>query len=46
MADGLDYALFGFGTHLGALGIKNTWFYGAEVGVLGLTGPAPAVDSK
>lgn len=34
--NGLDYALFGFGSHLGAFGVKQTWLYGPEVGVLGL----------
>jgi len=31
------YVLFGFGTKVGALGIKDTGIYGPEVGVLGLT---------
>jgi membrane protease YdiL (CAAX protease family) len=34
--NGLAYVLFGFGTRTGALGIKETWLYGPEVGVLGL----------
>jgi membrane protease YdiL (CAAX protease family) len=34
--NGLAYVLFGFGTHVGALGIANTAVYGPEVGVLGL----------
>jgi membrane protease YdiL (CAAX protease family) len=34
--NGLDYALFAFGTKTGALGIKNTAVFGPEVGVLGL----------
>jgi uncharacterized protein len=34
--NGLAYVLFGFGTHVGALGIKQTAIYGPEVGVLGL----------
>jgi len=34
--NGLDYVLFGFGTRVGALGVKNTALYGPEVGVLGL----------
>jgi len=34
--NGFTYALFGFGTRTGALGIKETWLYGPEVGVLGL----------
>jgi hypothetical protein len=34
--NGLAYVLFGFGTHLGTLGISNTAIYGPEVGVLGL----------
>ena len=28
--------LFGFGTKIGALGVKNTAIYGPEIGVLGL----------
>jgi membrane protease YdiL (CAAX protease family) len=34
--NGMAYALFGFGTHVGALGIENTALYGPEIGVLGL----------
>jgi uncharacterized protein len=34
--NGMDYVFFGFGTKVGALGIKNTALYGPEVGVLGL----------
>jgi uncharacterized protein len=34
--NGMAYVLFGFGTKVGALGIKNTGFFGPEVGVLGL----------
>lgn len=34
--NGLAYVLFGIGTRAGALGIKNTGLFGAEVGVLGL----------
>jgi membrane protease YdiL (CAAX protease family) len=34
--NGMAYVFFGFGTKVGALGIKNTGFYGPEVGVLGL----------
>jgi membrane protease YdiL (CAAX protease family) len=34
--NGLAYVLFGFGTHSGALGIRNTALYGPEVGLLGL----------
>lgn len=34
--NGMAYVLFGFGTKAGALGIKNTWLFGPEVGVLGL----------
>jgi CAAX protease family protein len=34
--NGLAYVLFGFGTHVGALGISNTAIYGPEIGVLGL----------
>ncbi len=30
------YALFGYGTKVGALGIRDTWLLGPEVGVLGL----------
>jgi membrane protease YdiL (CAAX protease family) len=34
--NGLAYTLFGFGSHVGALGIADTALYGPEVGVLGL----------
>ena len=34
--NGGAYVLFGFGTKLGALGIKETAIYGPEVGVVGL----------
>jgi len=34
--NGLAYTLFGFGTHVGMLGVTNTAIYGPEVGVLGL----------
>ncbi len=34
--NGLAYVLFGFGAHVGALGISNTAVYGPEIGVLGL----------
>lgn len=34
--NGLAYVLFGFGTHVGALGISNTALYGPEIGVLGV----------
>ena len=34
--NGITYVLFGFGSTVGALGIKDTTFYGPEVGVLGL----------
>jgi hypothetical protein len=34
--NGLAYVLFGFGSHIGALGISNTAIYGPEIGVLGL----------
>ena len=34
--NGLDYVLFGFGSRVGALGVRETAFYGPEVGVLGL----------
>ncbi|MFL6203088.1 MAG: hypothetical protein ACJ76J_28300 [Thermoanaerobaculia bacterium] len=34
--NGMAYSLFGFGTRVGALGIKETALYGPEAGVLGL----------
>lgn len=34
--NGLDYVLFGFGTHHAALGVTATWLYGPENGFLGL----------
>jgi membrane protease YdiL (CAAX protease family) len=34
--NGGAYALFGFGSKTGALGVKNTAMYGPEVGLLGL----------
>jgi uncharacterized protein len=34
--NGMAYVFFGFGTKVGALGIKNTGLFGPEVGVLGL----------
>jgi uncharacterized protein len=34
--NGLAYVLFGFGTKIGALGIKNTAVFGPEVGIVGL----------
>jgi membrane protease YdiL (CAAX protease family) len=34
--NGLAYAFFGFGTTLGALGIRNTGVFGPEVGLVGL----------
>ena len=34
--NGLAYVLFGFGSHIGALGISNTTIYGPEDGILGL----------
>jgi membrane protease YdiL (CAAX protease family) len=34
--NGLAYALFGYGTKVGALGIRHTAIYGPEVGLLGL----------
>jgi CAAX protease family protein len=34
--NGMAYVFFGFGTKVGALGIKETALYGPEVGVLGL----------
>ncbi|HLY01876.1 MAG TPA: CPBP family intramembrane glutamic endopeptidase [Candidatus Cybelea sp.] len=35
--NGMAYVLFGFGSHIGALGIANTAIYGPEIGVLGLS---------
>jgi CAAX protease family protein len=34
--NGMAYVLFGYGTKVGALGVKNTAVFGPEVGVLGL----------
>ena len=34
--NGLAYAFFGFGEHVGALGIEQTWIFGPEVGLLGI----------
>lgn len=34
--NGLNYALFAFGTKVGALGVTETWIYGPEVGFVGL----------
>jgi hypothetical protein len=34
--NGLAYVLFGFGKHLGVLGITNTVVFGPELGLLGL----------
>lgn len=34
--NGMAYVFFGFGTKVGALGIKNTGLFGPEVGALGL----------
>ena len=34
--NGMVYVLFGFGTKVGPLGIKNPGLFGPEVGVLGL----------
>lgn len=34
--NGLAYVLFGFGSHVGALGISNTVIYGPEIGLIGL----------
>ena len=34
--NGLAYVLFGFGTRVGVLGIRDTAFYGPEVGLLGM----------
>ena len=34
--NGMTYVLFGFGTQAGALGIKDTAWFGPEVGILGL----------
>lgn len=36
MWNGLNYALFAFGTKVGALGVKQTSIYGPEVGWVGL----------
>ena len=32
----IDYPLFGFGEHVGALGIQQTHLFGPEVGLLGI----------
>ena len=34
--NGIDYAFFGFGKEVGALGIQQTSIYGPEIGVVGL----------
>ena len=34
--NGIAYVFFGFGTKIGALGIRNTAIFGPEIGVLGL----------
>jgi hypothetical protein len=34
--NGIAYVFFGFGTKIGALGIRNTGIFGPEIGVLGL----------
>jgi hypothetical protein len=34
--NGFAYALFAFGTKVGALGVKESWVYGPEVGWVGL----------
>lgn len=34
--NGIAYVFFGFGTKIGALGIRNTGIFGPELGVLGL----------
>jgi hypothetical protein len=34
--NGLAYTLFGYGTKVGALGIRHTAIYGPEVGLIGL----------
>ena len=34
--NGLAYTLFGFGTTIGALGIQESFWFGPEVGILGL----------
>jgi len=34
--NGLAYTLFGFGEKVGVLGIKKTWLFGPEVGLLGI----------
>jgi uncharacterized protein len=35
--NGVAYALFGYGTKIGALGVVHTGIYGPEVGIVGLT---------
>ena len=34
--NGIAYALFGFGKKVGALGIRDTWLFGPEVGLFGI----------
>ena len=34
--NGLAYTFFGFGEHVGALGIEQTWIFGPEIGLLGI----------
>jgi len=34
--NGLAYVLYGYGTHVGVLGVANTALFGPEIGVLGL----------
>jgi len=41
--NGLAYAFFGFGEHVGALGIEQTWIFGPEVGLLGIVVNAAVV---
>jgi membrane protease YdiL (CAAX protease family) len=41
--NGLAYAFFGFGEHVGALGIEQTWIFGPEVGLLGIAANAIVV---
>lgn len=41
--NGLDYPLFGFGEHIGALGIEATHLFGPEVGLIGIPVNALAV---
>ena len=36
LMEGMAYVLFGFGSHTGSLGIRNTAVFGPENGLLGL----------